>query len=77
MYKIMVAFMVAFTQRKIEKVAALTCFSFSCQIPFWRIWWSQKGPWMFKVELISFSTNAAGKLDILGHDGDPLCMYGT
>ena len=73
----MVAFMAAFTQRQIEKVVALTCFSFSCQISFWRIWWSRKGPWTFKVELISFSMNVAGKLDILRHDGDPLCMYGT
>ena len=32
---------------------------------------------MFKVELISLSTNVAGKLDILGHYGDSLGMYGT
>ena len=32
---------------------------------------------IFQVELISLSTNVAGKLDILGHDGDPLGMHCT
>ena len=30
-----------------------------------------------QVELISLSTDAAGELDILGHDGDSHGIYGT